>query len=281
MAGIRQSFIIAWAQFKTEIVSLRVIMGYILGLIGIVQYSYRYIQYTMNIPVQFLEPFILYFNSRSNLTFTLLGLFLILSDAPFVTSRSMTAIYRTTRKRWSLGLTFYILMQVSIYYIVLLAFSVISVASVAYSGNVWSRSIYRMAMYDPIAMSDYGLELPEPSLLQNYLPVDAAIHTFLLIMLYSVILGLLLFALNLNNGKLVGSIVTFVIHFLGYVMISDTSLGIPLKFSPLANTILQWHSREMPLYFSYGMFLIAILIIMMILRITVFHTDFKISVSGK
>ena len=93
--------------------------------------------------------------------------------------------------------------------------------------------------------------------------------------------NLQLFALNLNNGKLVGSIVTFVIHFLGYVMISDTSLGIPLKFSPLANTILQWHSREMPLYFSYRMFFIAILIIMMILRITVFHTDFKISVSGK
>ena len=285
MNKIRQSFYLCREQFRYEIHSPRVIVAYILGMVDILAYCFKYLQYSGPNPVQIFEPFILYFNSRGHITYALLGVFLIFSDAPFVTARSTTLIYRTTRKSWGAGMCTYIMLQVASYYAFMLIVSAGSVALSSFTGNLWSKPIYTMASYDPIAMDKYGLELPEISLLQNYTPVTAVIHSFCLVALYSIVLGTLLFVLNLNCSKVIGSVITFLIHLTGYVITSDTIFGIPLRASFLGNAILQWHTAEydshMSLFYSYIFFLIVIIILLNILEFIAKRTDYKVSVSGK
>lgn len=273
-------------QFLSELHSPKVILGYLIALTGIFQVIRPYMGYVgeMN-KIQLGEVFILLFNTKFSISYLLLGLFLVLSDAPFMNAVNFTAIYRSRRNNWLFGMFTYILLQTMTYYGFILAGSFLLSMSKAFIVNAWSRPFYNLVFYKPAAaMEQWGLWYPSEYLLERFTPWEAVFHSFMLIFLYSMILAIILFIFNLNYHWIVGSVLTFGIHFIGYI-IANNSMFIQARFSLFANSILEWHDGltdyMMTVSFSYILYGIILFVLIIVASWMIKYTDFRASVSGK
>ena len=73
----------------------------------------------------------------------------------------------------------YIMLQVASYYAFMLIVSAGSVALSSFTGNLWSKPIYTMASYDPIAMAKYGLRASGDKLITKLYASNGGYSQFL------------------------------------------------------------------------------------------------------
>ena len=108
-----------------------------------------------------------------------IGLILILSDPPFLNSRSAMMFYRATRKTWMCGMLCYMVFHIILYYAFLLAVSMVSTMSHSYTGNVWSRALMRMVSVEKMAAtSKYGIFVPNQSVFEHFSPFESVISIY-------------------------------------------------------------------------------------------------------
>lgn len=132
--NFRQIILVLSGQLRAALMSKRVLIGYLIGVMAALKAAYLYGEYASNHPIQIFEPWLMNFRSLADITIMLVGFILVVADAPFVDSRSLLTIYRTSRGNWYDGLCLYVLVQGIIYFALSLT------ASCIYTDSSWLYS---------------------------------------------------------------------------------------------------------------------------------------------
>lgn len=278
---MRQSIYLCRGMWKESIFKMKYIASFLIGFSAALSVLLPYLEATGNESIQILEPFIILLSDRSYTTFIFLGYFFIISDAPFVNSRVEQTLLRTNRRRWKNSIVLYMATQTALYYGFLFLVTVVPSIPRGYIGNIWSQSFYMMSKYGTNA----NIIIPEASFLAMGGPVSAAIHSVFLMFLYSFTLAMIVLVFSLGTSRLIGSICALGVHFVGYLIISD-SMFIPIKYSLLAHGVYYYHSGQMTagamsVVFSYCLFAFIIIILLIILDRMIEYCDLRLSVSEK
>ena len=136
--NFRQIILVLSGQLRAALMSKRVLIGYLIGVMAALKAAYLYGEYASNHPIQIFEPWLMNFRSLADITIMLVGFILVVADAPFVDSRSLLTIYRTSRGNWYDGLCLYVLVQGIIYFALSLTASCIYTIPHGDIQNQWS-----------------------------------------------------------------------------------------------------------------------------------------------
>ena len=83
-------------------------------------------------------------------------------------------------------------------------------------------------------------------------------HTFLLMLLYSLVLGMLLYVLNAGINKAIGTIAAAAVHVSGIILMNLNVSYKITRWSLLKNSSYLWHfEAKLDLVFSYALFLLC------------------------
>ncbi|MEN6418281.1 MAG: hypothetical protein ABFC73_05105 [Clostridiaceae bacterium] len=262
MFSVREAVGICNGQFRQWPGNLRVYMAFLFGMAVSSVPILNYLDFAKALqePINAVEPFIIMQTLREHMTTLLLGLLLLLSDAPFINQRSTYSIIRVSRKSWAVGMILYIVAAAFLYYLFMLAFSVGLVSANAYFGNFWSDAIYSLTNMPSVNSSiEFGICFPFFAIIKSLSPFQAVFHTVCLASIYGAILALVVFAVSQRNNRIFGVLAGLIVHAAGYIMISESFFNLP-KMSLLANAMLGLHTLSsgaasgMTLAYSYVLF---------------------------
>lgn len=207
---------------RQEMRSVRVMMGYILGLTFLAMGLRDFLGYIIEIkePVNIFEAFIVTESQSTAGRLWIMGYLLIIADAPFVKGNTYMILYRSGRRVWSMGMLFYVLIQAFLY---TACFAVLSVAaSIPYGffGRLWSSPVYMLATNtsDAIAMK-YNVYFEGMAMMKHMTVLQAFGITFLYMFCYFAFIGVLLYVCNLVFGGIWGFVAAAVAH-LGSMFLS-------------------------------------------------------------
>lgn len=269
-------------QLNDAISNKRIWMGYLIGITTAIKTSYLYCGYAGERAINIFEPCLMNYMTFGDITMMLIGYVLIIADAPFVNCRSMLTIYRTTRKNWCLGMNLYIVMQGLIYYAITTVFSILLAIPRGYISNQWSRPMRNLVLYPSKDVIEvYHMPSPASTLLEKFQPIQAMAHTLLLISIYSFILGILLFALNVGISKAIGTICVGIVHVGGFMMMDSFTMPFLGRWSLLANAEFVQHlEQNTDLFFSYCLMFLVLCCLFYIETILLKYADLKVSIGG-
>lgn len=222
-------------KFKAQFKSKRMWLGYMVGIVLIINHSVAYTQYAIEIgePINVLEPFLIATNNPNSVVFLILGWLLAMSGTPFIDNISCYIIYRTSRKKWNFAIVLYICFQAIIYYIVLLVSTIVVGIRNGYWGNVWSYPIAKVTIN---AGGKYNINFPYTELLEVKSVYASVTYTLVLAIGYAILMGLLIYVVSLFGKRNVGSLAGVLFHFLGYEIMKE-GLGYNIDYSMLARSI--------------------------------------------
>ena len=142
-----KAIIILKGTLRQEMRSVRVIMGYILGLTFLALGLNDFLKYVMDIkePVNICEAFIVTESQSLANMFWVLGYLLIVADAPFVKANTYITLYRSGRRAWNMGMLFYVIVQAFLYTMCFAAISVAASLPFGFFGRIWSSPVYMLA----------------------------------------------------------------------------------------------------------------------------------------
>lgn len=154
-----------------------------------------------------------------------LGIVLMFSNAPFKNGSSLFCVMRTGYVKWCVGELLYIVAASFIYTVSLfLLTNIFCLNSFGYSLG-WGKT------FSSLRMSS-GFPYPMYTKIQiQYKPLEALLHTMLLIFLLSVMFGLLIFLLSSLFGRSSGLFVTAALVLLGLM---PDFCSIPAKIAKLS-----------------------------------------------
>lgn len=274
MKKFRPMLLLFWSQLQTVACRKRCIAGYLLGIVSIAVTSVNYYRFLGTHTGNLWEAFIEHFGTLGNMSLIIFGFIIVMSDAPFIYADSFLKIHRTGRKNWYNAMWLYIITQGILYYLILAVVSALILIRKTYINNVWSQAIQG---YAGASSFRNNLSIPHPLLLTQYSPWSAMVHTFLLIVLYSVFLAGILFALNMYSNTAFGTIAVGVIHVAAMLICSLERFGFLVPWLHLENATLASHFGEngLTLIHSYIYFILSIYIIYLLGNFVVVHTDFR------
>lgn len=211
-------------MFEQEHRKGRVVMGYLLGLAIVGYWMSNFLKLALDIgePINILETFCVVEQHYVNLLFLILGWLFVIADAPFIKGNTYLLLYRCGRKRWNMGMVFYILIQAFFYTAVMAVFTVVISSFIGYIGNIWSSPVYSLAMDvgNHIGVK-YDITFPYVMMMQTMTVPQAFAVTFLFLYLYLAFLGVLLYVCNLLFSGIAGIVFVLGVHLLGYLQMMD------------------------------------------------------------
>ena len=265
-------------ELKIQMLSKRVLLGYLVGISIMLKFAVGYIQYGNYIgePINVLEPFIIVGNCDRIIMLLTVGWLLIMSEAPFVNKISFYALYRTKRKLWNEAMVIYIFVQAILYYAVIAVVLMLLGGMNGYLANIWS-----VPFIDVLSSGSdsylYGVDFPS----SDYADVQSVymgfFHTFALQVLYAVIIGIFVYVISQMTNRMAGPIAAFILHFLGYEIMKE-GYGIVIKYSLLARSIPAFQLGKNALVNLGQSYLIFIVIIILLVELSgklVNYMDFK------
>ncbi len=196
-------------------------------------------------------PFI-YFQSYWQLVLSFCFILLI-SNAPFIDINQRYVMIRSGRKVWASGSILYTAMASFLYNAMVLLLSVLVVLPHSFLTLDWGTALTSLAYLSPDSKQMF---LVSRALITLYSPLEAVIHTLLLQSLLGVLLGEIMFALNLLFRKPIGTVVS--------VIVVLSRLIIPDGWAHLSPATIANLDMVDSLGYSYGFFLIAITVFWLI-----------------
>lgn len=151
-----------------------------------------------NTCLQILEPFVWTFGDGTNILLCSLLLVLLLGDMPFISAGTPFFLMRTSRQAWLLGQTAYIACSTLLYMLFVLASTCLLCAPVAFSGDQWSEAA---ALLGFAQLGERNGIPADTTTLQMGRPIECTLATFVLVLLYMLVLGLLMMAVHLWKGR--------------------------------------------------------------------------------
>ncbi|RKJ53049.1 hypothetical protein D7X25_13255 [bacterium 1XD42-8] len=202
----------------------RVIMGYFLGFTVMGYWMNGFLRYAVDIgePVNILEAFCVVEQHYVNMLFLVLGWLLAVSDAPFMKGNIYLLLYRCGRKRWNMGMFFYILMQAFLYTGAMAAFTIIISSFFGFVGNMWSSPVYSLAhdVTNSIG-AKYNITFPWLAMMKAMSVPQAFAVTFLFLYLYLAFIGAFLYTAALLFSGIAGMMAVMGVHLTGYLQMMD------------------------------------------------------------
>ena len=207
--------------------SPRIILAVLLGFALVVRECIQYCRYSSVIDSlpQIVEGAVLLGSTYNQFTFTLLGLLLLLSDAPFVRESTPYELLRVNNKAWILSNYLYVFISAILYYTVIYLFS--SLILILFSPgvsfiNTWSPGIKHLAGYTPqFAIEEYGLLFPFDEYLSRFDPYSACALTIISNSVYGGMLCVGLLAFNMRGYGFIGWLTVISIHIGSYIMMMN------------------------------------------------------------
>ena len=254
-------------EFKIEIHSKRVLLGYLVGIVMILKQSAGYLLYSneIGLSVNVLEPFIIAGNNYNTVMFLVLGWLLVISEAPFVNSNSTFLMYRTQRTTWNYAMILYIMVQGIFYYAITAVSSIVISVFNGYFANIWSPAIIKLSSGGN-KVNALEVYFPYPQFMRQESVFSAFIITWSLCLLYGIV-----------TNQIVGAVAAFLFHFLGYELMKEGYMVI-IKYSLLARSVpvlLIGSELDATPPQSYVLFALLIVILIFISGRIVKYVDFK------
>ena len=256
--------VIIKGMFWQEQRSGRVIMGYLLGYAVMGYWMSGFLRYAADTgePINVLETFCVVEQHYVNMLFLVLGWLLVVADAPFMKGNIYLLLYRCGRKRWNMGMIFYIMMQAFLYTAAMAAFTIMISSFFGFAGNMWSSPVYSLALDATNSIgAKYNITFPWLAMMKAMSVPQAFAVTFLFLYLYLAFMGTLLYAAALLFSGIAGMAIVMGGHLAGYLRMMDgyteTSLlarAVPGNF--IDGTLSYWQSAALFLE------LIAVLIVL-------------------
>ena len=192
-------------------------------------------------PLNCLEPFIAVGNSGMLVMFMPCVFLILISDFPNMGGNTVFYIHRTGKLNWFLGQVLFLIMSIFLYLTALL------LGCAAMSGGKisteWSDAVSK---YSAVTFEETGTFVSEliPSNLYNQMSVlNAALHTFILLALYMLLLALVLCLMKLLYLRIAGLFAVYTIIAFGVL---TCSLKVEAMWLfPMANTLVWLHYREL------------------------------------
>ena len=196
-------------------------------------------------------------------------------------NNSLYVVSRVGRYSWALGMSIYIVVASIIYSLIILLTTIICSASYSYGGDIWSRPM--VSLLDgsawikgaPTMFTNYNMAY-------NYTPMETALLGLGLFILLISMLGMMLFALNIVNGKVLGFAVASITYFVGFLISEDNIV----RFFPFHNSILDYHETgsrlcDISILWSVIYFCWLIVIWLVIALFMIRKVDYKITVGER
>ena len=269
--------VILKGMFWQEQRSGRVIMGYLLGYAIMGYWMSGFLRYAADTgePINILETFCVVEQHYVNMLFIVLGWLPVVADAPFIKGNIYLLLYRCGRKRWNMGMFFYILVQAFLYTAAMAAFTIMISSFFGFAGNMWSSPAYSLALDVTNSIgTKYNITFPWLMMMKTMSVPEAFAVTFLFLYLYLAFMGALLYAALLVSG-IAGMVVVIGGHLVGYLrmMDGDTETSLLARAVPgyfIDGTLSYWQSAVL--------FLGLIVVLMVLTSVFVKKVDFQ---SGK
>ena len=202
----------------------RVFMGYLLGFAIMGYWMAGFLRYAADTgePVNILETFCVVEQHYVNMLFLVLGWLLVVADVPFMKGNLYLLLYRCGRKRWNMGMLFYIFMQAFLYAGAMAAFSIIVSSFLGFAGDMWSSPVYALALDAGNNIGvEYNITFPYLSMMKAMSVPQAFAVTFLFFYLYLAFLGALLYVFALLFSGIAGMAAVMGVHLAGYLRMMD------------------------------------------------------------
>lgn len=210
MADLKKIAHIAFHNFKKWLINPRIYIvfllavGYLTIMLNCVNEFCRTSGYRITpwfFPFLMAQPY--------SLLMFLLGVILLFCDAPFIDSEQPYIILRTGRKIWTLGQLLYIAVASAIYFAVIMLFTVIILFNNLSFESGWGKVINTFSQNGAYR---YGVVFPfDYSITAALSPLQAMALEFLLCWFTGVLLGLVMFVLNMAISRSAGVIVAAVL----------------------------------------------------------------------
>lgn len=273
---------------KDRLKNPRIYIGFLFGAALIVSPIQHLLSYagSMKGYVNLLEPFIMVTSLREYVMLLVLGALIIFSDVPFITPGVTYLLLRVSRKQWIRGSFLYIGVISVLYVLFISLISMLISCRYAFFANFWSDPMQVLAVYSPDIAQMNSVYFPYPGILQAMLPIEAALTSFVLLIMYIITLSGILFTVNIIKGRIYGWFATIAVHGAGYIMISDAMNGFPIG-SLLAHALLTQHYfpsgffQPGSLTFSMMVFLILLVLIYSVSQKYMRNFDYIISVGDR
>lgn len=210
--------IIFKGMLRQEMPSVRVIMGYLLGLTFLALGLNDFLRYVNEIkePVNICEAFIVTANQGMAGRFWMLGYLLIIADAPFVKENTYITLYRSGRCVWNIGMLFYVITQAFLHTMCFAAVSVVASTPFGFFGQIWSSPVYMLATGTSSAIAGkYNLYFDGMAMMKHMTVLQAFGITFLYMFCYLVFIGALLYVCSLVLSGFWGLLAVVVVHLGG------------------------------------------------------------------
>ncbi len=237
MGRIKQIYYMTKATFLEERHNKRVIMGFLLGMALFGYWLNYFLQYALDIgePVNILEAFIVVEHHHKSILFLIVGWLLIISDAPFIKKNTYLSLCRSSRKKWDAAMLQYIIIQAFLYVAGIAVVSVTVSFLCGFWGNIWSSPVYNLAMDTGNHLGvKYNISFPWVNVMQTMTVPQAFMITFILLFLYLILIGFLLYVCNLLLKEIYGILIVFGIQISGYLLQQEgfTHLSLMAKAIP-------------------------------------------------
>lgn len=277
MMDLHKIFMIWRYHIHMAVSRKRAIAGFLFGIIISLRKGVSYVAFSGGHPYHFAEPFLQNCMGLGNITLILFGFLFSISDAPFFDAGICSMICRTDRKVWYKGTWLYILSQGILYYLFSFAACIIVNFKGIYTADQWSRFFEQAVSKQQFEkMAVYNLFMPAKALVMDNTPLVASMKSFLMILLYSLVLAGVLFVFNMNRRVMAGSALAAMIHIIGILMIVTAfAFGDFVKWSPLSNASLAWqYDYHISQGFSLAFYMICLIVIYAIGEINAGICDF-------
>ena len=227
-------------------------------------------------------PF-MYSQFHTKLIFTL-PVVLLFCSAPFIDRNQTFVFMRTGRVKWLCGQLLYIAVASALYYLFLIASSLLLTA---FSGGFtleWGKTLSMLSTSHTLGWEGALTVDVSYTVIMFFTPLQAVWFTFLMSWLGAVFIGLMLFALNLISGtRYIGVLVSSFFVALSSIVANEVGWEKLLRFSPMSWITLDMidvgHTTKNP-SFTYCVSVFAGLIAVLTAVILIFGRKKSLDVRG-
>lgn len=196
----------------------------------------------MNSPLNFVEPFIAVFNSRTLCLVTPAVYVFLISDYPHLDRNSLFILHRVHKREWVMGQFLFFVVSSFIFMGLIFIFSVLPNAVNSFNANGWSLVVTRYGIYNPEKAYSFAVNLITKELYNQIAPFQGALLSFVLNWLYMILLGTVLLMFHVLNLRKTGVPVLISIIAMGSALGVFRSQG--MWFFPMAHTMISLHYTE-------------------------------------
>ncbi|MBE6842510.1 MAG: hypothetical protein E7510_06720 [Ruminococcus sp.] len=236
------------------------------------------ISHEMNSPLNFIEPFIAVFNSRTLcLVMPAMYIFLI-SDYPHLDRNSLFVLHRVRKTQWVWGQFFFFVISSFLFILLIFICTVLPNAVNSFVDNGWSLVVTRYGIYFPDKSQSFAATLITEKLHNQIAPYQAALFFFLLNWLYMILCGTVLLMFHVLNLRKIGVPVLISIVGIGSALGVFSSKG--MWCFPMAHTMVSLHFTKylrkpvMKIENSFLYFGVMIFVLLTVSLIGCKNTDF-------